>query len=222
MDYESFKRELCNRWLIEQIDPLYNLHSALQQIALKIFKIIPQRKIHLCHDIESALRLLEKWKLLSEERLEIIIEFTNLLEGPTEKIRNELRKFKPRYETTSYCHCYENHFNSHCGNYENSFEESNHIDVSKYEPIYSYLSENMGTNQSWIDLGRMLPRMRNKTEELRSDSGLRQKDKILKMLEEFEYSLGGENPITVILQCLERRQLRRQCDFIKENFAHLL
>lgn len=68
MDYESFKRELCNRWLSEQIDPLYNLHSALQQIALKIFKIIPQRKIHLCQNIESALRLLEKWKLLSEER----------------------------------------------------------------------------------------------------------------------------------------------------------
>lgn len=221
MDYLTFKKKFCTEWFPQHYYSLCQVHNALQRIALKYFPVIPQRKIHNCQNMKDALQLLEKWKLLSYYRLAILIELSDLLQGPSDIIKNELLRLNPKCGSVSSCNCYDNHFIEsnirHNQMSDHKYSKTNYD--SLYSKVYQYLSENMGLR--WIDFGRTLPGMRDRTEELRNDFSLRQKDKIITLLKEFEQSCK-DDVLMQILYFLNICKMKRQSDDIQEKFGHLL
>ncbi|XP_050706581.1 uncharacterized protein LOC127004688 [Eriocheir sinensis] len=196
MTYTDLKNEICTTWVQLSAEQMAQVRMALLEVSRSVGQYPRMREISKCYDLSSALILLEKWKLLTPQKVDILLWLTKDVGPHSEMIRGLIEQYK-KISISS--------VNTHRS-------QERHDDQNRlpHEPIYAkiceYLSENL--RGRWSDLGRSL-NLGNLVSELFRESGIRNKDKIHQVLEEHRLQAQGD-PIPGLLQALQDCELNLQ------------
>ncbi|XP_037794680.1 uncharacterized protein LOC119590028 [Penaeus monodon] len=200
MEFSNLKQEICATWLQLNSEQMTQIRITLLELSSSISHEIPRmREITRCSDFASSLRLLEKWKLLTPLKVDVILLLTEQVGAHTEMVREKIHQYKKlAMPSIPPVH--------HGLEQRGSFTPSNHVANSRLDQVYEYISENHGGR--WADIGRSLG-LSSLVSELQREPGLRQKDKVYQLLEEYNRNMDGD-PIAGILRALESCGLKRQ------------
>ncbi|KAK7076900.1 hypothetical protein SK128_025628 [Halocaridina rubra] len=203
MKYAALKDEICNVWLPVSPQEMDQIRIALLELSTSSFELPRMRDIYRCTDLASALFLLEKWKILTPNKVDVLLRLSEVVGQHAEMVRNCIQQYKQQ--------------NLSCNDGikmpARAYQRPNNVN-QLYLNICEYLSEDL--RGRWIDLARTLS-----LSDLASDlqrSPLRQKDRIYQVLEE-HYNRSGNSAISHLLQALERCSLIRQRDHILRHFV---
>lgn len=200
MAYADLKNEICCTWLRLNSEQMDQVRLYLLELSSSS-KISRMRDIYGCNDLTSALRLLEKWKLLTPYKVDVLVWLTENLGMHVEMIRERVQAYKKLNLASPPVNP---------PNVEEPRPSSQNNLI--HQKICEYLSENL--RRRWEDLGRFLG-LSDLVSELQPSS-VRQKEKIYQMLEEHFKTREGTS-ISVLLKALEDCSLIRQRDYILKN-----
>ncbi|XP_069940560.1 uncharacterized protein [Cherax quadricarinatus] len=208
MAYNDLKDEICNTWLQLTAEQMAQVRLALLGVSSSVGEFPRMREISRCSDLSSALVLLEKWKLLTPQKVDILLWLTEQVGPHTHMVRARIEQYKK----VSLLPC------THEDERQSVMQNiSVHPDPPLYNPVFDevceYLSENL--RGRWADLGRSLG-LASFVSELFREPATRQKDKIYQILEEYRRQVEGD-PVTGLLQALESCGLNRQRSHILEE-----
>ncbi|KAG7170367.1 uncharacterized protein LOC121864670 [Homarus americanus] len=206
MTYIDLKDEICNTWLRLTPEQMAQMRIALLEVSSSVGEFPRMREISRCADVSSALVLLERWRLLTPQKVDILQWLAEQVGPHTEMVRARIEQYKKLFlpplnahEDETYCF---------------RFNPNTDPDPLPHHPVYDkmceYLSENL--RGRWADLGRSLG-LTNLVSELFREQSIRQKDKIYQILEEYRRKELSD-PITGVLRALERCSLNRQRNHI--------
>ncbi|KAK8387648.1 hypothetical protein O3P69_018276 [Scylla paramamosain] len=196
MTYTDLKNEICNTWVQLSAEQMAQVRMALLDISSSVGQYPRMREISKCSSLASALILLEKWKLLTPQKVDIILQLTEHVGPHTGMIRGLIEHYKKKTFPTA----------------DTYDSEETHVQQNPvpHDPVYNriceYLSENL--RGRWSDLGRSLG-LGNLVTELFRDPAIRKKDKVYQVLEEYRVRVQGD-PIPGLLQALQGCELNLQ------------
>ncbi|XP_068233007.1 uncharacterized protein [Palaemon carinicauda] len=199
MAYTDLKNEICCTWLRLNSDQMDQVRLHLLELSSSS-KISRMRDIYGCSDLASALRLLEKWKLLTPYKVDVLVQLTEYLGMHVEMI-------KERVQTYTKSNLLSQPVSPITEEIRQPLQNN-----AIHQEICKYLSEIL--RGRWGDLGRCLG-LSEFVSELQSSS-IRQKDKIYQLLEE-HFKKSGSTSISLLLKALEDCALIRQRDYILKN-----
>ncbi|KAG0713454.1 hypothetical protein GWK47_016204 [Chionoecetes opilio] len=196
MTYTDLKNEICNTWVAVGGEQMAHVHMALLDISSSVGQYPRMREISRCSTLAAALLLLEKWKILTPQKVDILLQLTENVGPHTEIIRGLIEQYKRKtFSSANSCDSEERHL------------QPNPL---PHDPVYSriceYLSEKL--RGRWPDLGRSLG-LGNLVSELFHEPSTRKKDKIYQMLEEYRVRARGD-PLPGLLQALQDCELNLQ------------
>lgn len=200
MEFTNLKQEICATWLQLNSEQMAQIRITLLELSSSVSHEIPRmREITRCSDFASSLRLLEKWKLLTPLKVDVILLLTDQVGSHTEMVREKVHQYK-KLSMPSHPPVPQGL------DQRRSIASSNHVANSRLDQVYEYISENH--NGRWADIGRSLG-LSSLVSELQREPGLRQKDKVYQLLEEYNRNIDVD-PVPGILRALESCGLKRQ------------
>ncbi|XP_042878595.1 uncharacterized protein LOC122257398 [Penaeus japonicus] len=208
MEYTNLKQEICATWLQLNSEQMAHIRITLLELSSAISHEIPRmREITRCSDFASSLRLLEKWKLLTPVKVDVILLLTEQVGCHKEMVREKVIQYK-KLSIPSQPPVPQGL------RQRPSNAQPNLVANARQSQIIEYLSENH--NGRWADIGRSLG-LSSLVSELQREPGLRQKDKVYQLMEEYGRSIEGDT-IPGILLALESCGLKRQRNAILRDF----
>lgn len=199
MTYTDLKNEICTTWVQLSAEQMAQVRMALLEVSSSVGQYPRMREISKCSSLASALILLEKWKLLTPQKVDILLRLTEHIGPHTEMIRGLIEQYKNTFPSVSICDSEERHV------------QQNPV---PHDPVYSRICEYLGENLRgrWSDLGRSLG-LGNLVSELFREPSTRKKDKVYQVLEEYRQQVRGD-PIPGLLQALQDCELNLQRRYI--------
>ncbi|KAK4319297.1 hypothetical protein Pmani_009757 [Petrolisthes manimaculis] len=196
MPYAELKAEICHTWMQLNEEQMARVRFTLLEAAREVGEYPHMREIYKCSDLTSALILLEKWMLLTSEKVDILLWLGEQVGFHTEMVRSLVERYKKHFLCTS------------------TEEKERQLGKVPQNPQYSEITEYLGENLrgGWPDLGRRLG-LNNLVAELLIDSSLRQKDKVYQILEKHQEQAAGD-PVPAVLQALQKCGMNRQHSYI--------
>ncbi|ROT83617.1 hypothetical protein C7M84_023216 [Penaeus vannamei] len=189
MEFTNLKQEICATWLQLNSEQMAQIRITLLELSSSVSHEIPRmREITRCSDFASSLRLLEKWKLLTPLKVDVILLLTDQVGSHTEMVREKVHQYK-KLSMPSHPPVPQGL------DQRRSIASSNHVANSRLDQVYEYISENH--NGRWADIGRSLG-LSSLVSELQREPGLRQKDKVYQLLEEYNRNIDVD-PVPVEL-----------------------
>ncbi|XP_045598821.1 uncharacterized protein [Procambarus clarkii] len=205
MAYSDLKDEICSTWLQLSAEQMAQVRLALLGVSSSVGEFPRMREISRCADLSSALILLEKWMLLTPQKVDILLWLTEQVGPHTQMVRARIEQYKKVSLLP----------NTHEKEMPSVKQDDNaHSDPLLHHPVFDevcvYLSENL--RGRWADLGRSLG-LANFVSELFREPTVRQKDKVYQILEEYKRQAEGD-PVTGLLEALKNCGLNRQRNHI--------